>query len=68
MTMHPWKTCSLPSPRPEATTIELPAGSDVQGASMSEPIAKPSRIWWYVAIGFALFWVALPQCLPAAAS
>jgi thiol-disulfide isomerase/thioredoxin len=23
---------------------------------MSEPLAKPSRIWWYVAIGGTLFW------------
>ena len=25
-------------------------------AGMSEPLTKPSRIWWYVLIGAAIFW------------
>jgi thiol-disulfide isomerase/thioredoxin len=31
---------------------------------MSEPVAKPSRIWWYVAIGGAVFWAVCLYVVP----
>jgi thiol-disulfide isomerase/thioredoxin len=31
---------------------------------MSEPVPKPSRIWWYVAIGFTVFWAVCLWLFP----